>query len=130
IWLASEAQKADVVLGNPPWLDYRAMNKTTQARFKTEMRAAGLWEGKVHGAAFDLSAYFFARAAHLYMKKSGRIAFVMPYAALTRNSYKPFLGGRFKVGGYVETQVRFTEVWAFPSDVKPLFPVPAAVLFA
>lgn len=130
VWLASDAQKADVVIGNPPWLDYRAMNVPTQIRFKAEMRATGLWEGRVHGAAFDLSTYFFARAVHLYMRKSGRIAFVMPYAALTRKSYKPFLRGRFKVGGYVEAQAKFTEVWAFPSDVQPLFPVPSAVLFA
>jgi hypothetical protein len=130
IWLASEAQKADVVIGNPPWLDYRAMNKLTQARFKAEMRAAGLWEGHVHGAAYDLSAYFFARSVHLYMRKSGRIAFVMPYAALTRKSYKAFRRGSFKVGGFVEAQVKFTQAWVFPSDVQPLFPVPSAVVFA
>jgi len=130
IWLATEAQKADVVLGNPPWLDYRAMNAATQVRFREEMKAVGLWQAKTHGAAFDLSAYFFARAVYLYMRRSGRIAFVMPYASMTRNSYRPFRAGRFKKPEYLPVYVRFFDAWAFPADVQPLFPVPSCVLFA
>jgi hypothetical protein len=130
IWLASERQKADVVIGNPPWLDYRAMNKATQEKFRGEMRAIGIWDGKVHGLAFDLSAYFFARSIHLYMKSTGRIAFVMPYAALSRKSYGLFRAGTFAIGGRSPLHVEFTEAWAFPSEVQPLFPVPCAVLFA
>jgi hypothetical protein len=129
-WLATEQQKADVVIGNPPWLDYRAMNPAVQRRFRDEMKAAGLWAPKTHGAAFDLSAYFFARSVHLYMRQAGRIAFVMPYAAMTRKAYAPFRGGAFRVRGYVEARVRFTEGWVFSSDVEPLFKVPSCVLFA
>jgi SAM-dependent methyltransferase len=131
IWLATEQQKADVVIGNPPWLDYRAMNPAVQRRFREEMKAAGLWAAKTHGAAFDLSAYFFARAVHLYMRQSGRIAFVMPYAAMTRKAYEPFRRGAFKAHGHIGAQVRFTDAWAFPQpDVEPLFKVPSCVLFA
>jgi N-6 DNA Methylase len=130
IWLASEKQKADVVIGNPPWLDYRAMNVKTQTRFREEMKAAGLWQAKIHGVAFDLSAYFFARAVHLYMRRNGRIAFVMPYAAMTRKSYESFRSGHFKSRGSRQSQVRFSDAWVFPSDVQPLFPVPSCVLFA
>ena len=54
IWLASEGRKADVVLGNPPWLDYRRMNKATKQRFREEMKRTGLWDNKAHGLAFDL----------------------------------------------------------------------------
>jgi hypothetical protein len=95
IWLASDRKKADVVLGNPPWLDYRAMNSSTQKRFKSEMKFSGLWESNVHGAACDLSAYFFIRCVYLYMSDLGRIAFVTPDAALTRKSYGAFRRGRF-----------------------------------
>lgn len=130
IWLASEPQKADVVIGNPPWLDYRAMNPATQRRFRDEMKASGLWAAKTHGAAFDLSGYFFARCVHLYMRRSGKIAFVMPHAAMTRKAYRPFLKGEFKVAGYAEAQVRFTKAWAFPFDAEPIFRVPSCVLFA
>lgn len=130
IWLASERQKADVVVGNPPWLDYRAMNRKTQERFRAEMTAAGLWRKGTHGAAYDLSAYFFTRAVHLYMRREGRIAFVMPYAALTRTSYRAFREGTFRVNGTTDIHLRFTEAWAFPWDVQPLFPVPSCVLMA
>lgn len=130
IWLASDGRKADVVVGNPPWLDYRRMNKGTKRRFREEMKRTGLWDRKAHGLAFDLSAYFFARAVQLYMKTTGRIALVMPYAALSRAPYRPFLKGAFKKTGFQDVQVVFTEAWALPSEVWPLFPVPARVLFA
>lgn len=130
VWLATERQKADVVIGNPPWLDYRRMGRGMQERFRKEMVAAGLWGKKVHGSAFDLSGYFFARSVHLYMRRDGRIAFVMPYAAMTRRAYHQFRRGSFKVGGFAHTVVRFSNAWAFPSEVWPLFPVPSCALFA
>lgn len=130
IWLASESRKADAVVGNPPWLDYRRMGAATKQRFREEMQRTGLWDQKAHGLAFDLSAYFFARSVQLYMKRGGRIAFVMPYAALSRAPYRPFLRGAFKKRGFPDVHVAFTEAWALPSDVQPLFPVPASVLFA
>ena len=130
IWLASENQKADVVVGNPPWLAYRAMNKPTQKRFMEEMKASGLWGGLSSVSGYDLSAYFFARAVQLYMRREGTIAFVMPFAAMTRKPYALFRTGAFKVRGYSEGAVRFTQAWALPADVQPLFPVPSCVLFA
>jgi hypothetical protein len=130
IWLASEKQKADVVIGNPPWLAYRAMNKVTQKRFMEEMKACGIWGGLSSVSAYDLSAYFFARAVQLYMRAKGKIAFVMPYAAMTRKPFALFRKGSFKVGGYKEGQVRFTAAWVFRADVRPLFEVPSCVLWA
>ncbi len=130
IWLASEGRKADVVVGNPPWVAYRRMSRPMQKRFRDAAVAAGLFVGGKSATANDLSAYFFARAVQLYMKRSGRIAFVMPYAALSRAPYRRFLKGAFKKTGFQDVQVVFTEAWAFPADVQPLFPVPACVLFA
>lgn len=130
IWLASEARKADVVVGNPPWVSYRSMSQAMQRRFRDAATAAGLFVGGKSATANDLSAYFFARAAGLYMKRTGRIAFVMPYAAMSREPYRLFRTGKFKEAGFQGATVRFTEAWAFPADVQPLFPVPACVLFA
>lgn len=130
IWLASEKQKADVVIGNPPWLAYRAMNKPTQKRFIEEMKATGIWGKLSSVSGYDLSAYFFARAVQLYMRKNGRIAFILPFAAMTRKPYALFRKGAFKVGGYSEGVVRFTEAWALTAELQPLFPVPSCVLFA
>jgi hypothetical protein len=130
IWLATDRQRANVVIGNPPWLDYKVMSPAVQDRFREEMVATGIWQKGVHGVHFDLSAYFFARSVYLYMRREGRIAFVMPYAAMTRKSYAAFLTGRFKARGYTEAQVHFSGAWVFPWTAKPIFPVPSCVLFA
>jgi SAM-dependent methyltransferase len=134
VWLSSEGQRADVVIGNPPWLSYRYMNPSMQERFREECRRRGLWAGQV-AQQQDLSAYFFAVCAELYLKPTGRIAFVMPYAAMSRRQYAPFRTGVYGVrrrGGVdqVFAVVRFTEGWAFSDQVAPLFPVPSCVLFA
>ena len=129
IWLATERQKADVVVGNPPWVRYSALSKVNQVRLKDEATKAGVWVGGKAATANDLCAYFFARAVDLYMKREGRIAFVLPYAALSRDPYAKFRRGDFHLRTTPKA-VKFTGAWTFPSDVQPLFPVPACVLFA
>ena len=130
VWLASEARKADVVIGNPPWVSYRYMSGDFQKRFRDECRAAGLWVGGKVATQQDLSGYFYMRAALLYMRRTGRIALVMPYAALSRQAYAKFRGGEAARFGHVEFRLRFTAAWAFGPEVWPLFPVPSCVLFA
>lgn len=129
IWLATEKQKAEVVVGNPPWVRYSALSKANQTRLKQEATTANVWVGGKAATANDLSAYFFARAIDLYMKRDGKIAFVLPYAALSRDPYAKFRKGDFHRGP-TTVSVRFTAAWTFPSDVQPLFPVPSCVLFA
>jgi SAM-dependent methyltransferase len=125
LWLSSVSQRADVIVGNPPWLSFRYMAASLQKTFKDECHKRGLWSGGRVAAHHDLSAYFFARCAELYLKPQGKIAFVMPYGALTRKQFSGFRKGRF--GG---VEVRFVEAWAFDETVQPLFPMPSAVLFA
>jgi hypothetical protein len=135
IWLSTEAERADVIIGNPPWLSYRFMGRQMKARFREECQRLGLWSGGRMATHQDLSAYFFVRSVELYLRPGGVIAFVMPYATLSRRQYEGFRSGRYfasarhgPTGNPVTT--RFTEVWAFPPRVGPLFPVPSCVLFA
>ena len=130
VWLASEAQKADVVIGNPPWVSYRYMSGEFKKRFRTECQAAGLWVGGKVATQQDLAGYFHLRAALLYLRRTGRIALVMPYAALSRQAWSLFRKGEVKRAGGVEFRLRFTEAWTFGPEVQPLFPVPSCVLFA
>ncbi len=127
IWLSTEAQRADVVIGNPPWLSYRYMAPAMQAQFRDECRARGIWAGGNVATTQDLSGYFFVRSRELYLKPGGTIAFVMPYAAMSRRQFAGFRLGRF---GPEHGSVRFLEAWAFDERVQPLFPVPACVLIA
>ena len=130
VWLSSEGQKADVVVGNPPWLAYRHMRGVYQDRYRAEARAAKVWWSGRGTSGNDLSAYFFLRAALLYMRENGRIALVMPHAAMSRRAYKRFRRGEAARSGNVECWLRITDAWAFGSEVSPLFPVPCCVLFA
>ena len=130
VWLSGEGQKADVVIGNPPWLAYRHMKGVLQDRYKTEAISAKVWWAGRGTSANDLSAYFFLRVALLYMRLDGRIALVMPYAAMSRQAYSSFRRGEVARSGYIEFRLRFTTAWAFGPEVQPLFPVPSCVLFA
>ena len=130
VWLSSEAQKADVVIGNPPWVSYRYMSREFQKRFREECRAARLWVGGKVATQQDLSGYFYMRSALLYMRSRGRIALVMPYAALSRQAYAKFRKGEVARLGHVTFRLCFGSAWAFGPEVAPLFPVPSCVLFA
>ena len=82
LWLSRPDQRADVVLGNPPWIAYRYLS----AEMKTNLREACVplifWVGGVLTTQQDISALFWARCAERYLKPAGVIAFVLPYAAL------------------------------------------------
>lgn len=159
IWLSSQEQQADVVIGNPPWLAYRFMSTEMQARFALECWLRGIWTGGRAATHQDLSGYFFARCVELYLKPGCTIAFVMPYAALNRLQFTGFRTGWFggrggplpavvqrsphlqallppgrppRRGtiGEVYATVKFAESWAFDESVQPLFPVPSCVMIA
>ncbi|MEW6142573.1 MAG: N-6 DNA methylase [Chloroflexota bacterium] len=134
VWLSQEDQRADVVIGNPPWLSYRYLTRETQERFREECQNRGIWMGQV-AQQQDLSAYFFVRSVELYLKPAGTTAFVMPYAAMTRRQFAGFRTGVYgqRQGRRVRSvysSIRFTEAWGFSDDVFPLFSVPSCVLFA
>ena len=130
VWLASEAQKADIVIGNPPWVSYRFMSGEFKKRFRNECQAAGLWVGGKVATQQDLAGYFHMRTASLYLRRTGRMALVMPYAALSRQAWSLFRKGEVKRSDHVGFRLGFTEAWTFGPAVQPLFPVPSCVLFA
>jgi len=130
-WLSSKDQRADVIIGNPPWLAYRFMSGVMQIRFREECQQRGIWVGGRFATQQDLSAYFFARCVELYAKRGAAIAFVLPYAMLHRKQYEGFRTGRFGSGLQEQStgQVEYQQAWTFDEDVQPLFPVPSCVLF-
>lgn len=135
VWLSQEDQRADIIVGNPPWLSYRYMSRENQQRFREECQRRGLWAGGKVATHQDMSSYFFAKCVELYLKPTGLIAFVMPYAALTRRQFVGFRSGLFatrrgKSTEEVFAQVQFPSAWVMDSNVQPLFPVPSSAIFA
>jgi SAM-dependent methyltransferase len=103
MWLARKRNRVDVLIGNPPWLAYRHMTTDMQAVFRRMSEVRGLWAGAEVATHQDLSGLFVARAAQLYLRMGGRLAMVMPNAAVDREHYEGFRSGDF------------------PDPVEPLF---------
>ena len=115
---------AGVVVGNPPWVAFRHMSADLQKRFKELAKGERVHVGGKFGTQSDLSALFTVRAAGFYLRPSGRIAFILPLAALTRGQFE-----KFRTGSYMSARIAWDEAWTMDDSVQPLFPVPSCVLF-
>jgi N-6 DNA Methylase len=129
-WLAREENRVDVLVGNPPWLAYRFMPDSLQKIYRQRAREMNLWLGGARGRTTqqDLSAYFVARSIELYLRPSGKFGFVMPRAALSRQTYAGFRAADYS-SPTSECHVAFSESWDLEKVKPDPFPVPSAVAF-
>lgn len=117
-------QQFDVVVDNPPWFTYNAVeNADYQARL---LRLATAYHLKPARKALmpqlEIAAIFLAHAASYLLRPGGRLAFVLPRAFLSADQHAATRLGTAQ--GF-----RLTGIWDL-KDMQPLFPVPACVLFA
>lgn len=124
LWLSSGGGFAHVIVGNPPWVAYRNMSADLQRRFKELATNERVYVGGKLATQNDLCALFTVRAAALYLRAGGRLAFVLPLATLTRGQFE-----KFRSGIYENARLRFDETWTMDERVYPLFPVPSCVIF-
>jgi SAM-dependent methyltransferase len=115
---------ANVLIGNPPWVAFRHMSEDLQKRFKELAKGARVFVGGKLATQNDLCALFTARAAALFLRGSGRIAFVLPLAVLSRGQFE-----RLRSGSYEDGAISWDETWTMDDSVQPLFPVPACAVF-
>ena len=115
LWLSRPEQQADVLLGNPPWIAYRHLSAEMKPRFRSACRQMNLWVGGVLATQQDMSALFWARGAERYLRPSGTIAFVLPFAAINRPAFAGLRRGEFG-----NVQVRVVEAWDL-ARVRPIF---------
>ena len=114
---------ASIVVGNPPWVAYRHMSTDLQKRFKELAKGERVHVGRVPSQN-DLCALFTVRAIALYLRSGGRIAFVLPLAALTRGQFE-----KLRSGSFDSARIQWDEAWTMDDSVQPLFPVPSCVVF-
>jgi hypothetical protein len=115
---------ANVVIGNPPWVAFRHMSADLQKRFRELANAERVYVGGKFATQNDLAALFTVRAVALYLRSGGRIAFVLPLAALTRGQFD-----LFRKGSFASARIAWDEAWTMNDDLQPLFPVPSCVVF-
>jgi methylase of polypeptide subunit release factors len=119
------AKQFDAVIGNPPWLSFRFVEKGEYQDYLKRLivKECGLLEGAGHLIThLELGTLFFVRCASLYLRPSGRIGFVLPRSIFSADQHDRF---RRSIG---HTHVRLTKIWDL-EEVFPLFKVPAAVAF-
>ena len=115
---------ASIVIGNPPWLAFRYMSADLQKRFRELAKGENVYVGGKLATQNDLGALFTVRAAALYLRSGGKIAFVLPLAALSRGQFEQLRSGSFH-----SARIAWDEVWTMDDSVQPLFPVPSCVVF-
>jgi len=124
-------QKFDFIMGNPPWISFRYMEPGYQKFLKQQIvDEYHLLKG--HGELIthiEVGALFLVRAADLYLKQDGKIAFVLPRSIFSSDQHDRLRNGHFNFCEDIDNTLSFNELWDC-EEVNPLFKVPSCVLIA
>ena len=120
--VALSRRKVDIIIGNPPWLNYNQTADTLRTelrRLSTEVY--GIWAGGRYASNQDVAGLFFARCTDLYLNDGGIIGMVMPHSALQTGQYTKWRSGAWRTSNGLRTlcvDFRFKPAW----DLEPLQP--------
>ena len=144
--VALSRARVDVVVGNPPWINYNQTADILRDELQNLSRNRyGIWTGGRYGqyaTQQDVAGLFFARSVDLYLKDGGVIGFVMPHSALQAGQYSKWRSGKWQsppVGRGRNRASAFTLSVMFDHktawDLEPLepnsfFPMASCVVFA
>ena len=133
--VALSRSKVDVVIGNPPWLNYNKAASTLREELERQSKDLyGIWQGGRYAATQDVAGLFFARCVDLYLKDGGVIGFVMPHSALQTGQYAKWRTGMWRPRRYLpDFTVNFGHkmTWDLEGlEPNTFFPIPACVVFA
>jgi SAM-dependent methyltransferase len=124
---ARKRGRADVLVGNPPWLAYRSMPVKLQETYRKLAGERGLWTGRTVATNQDLSDLFVVRAVEQYLATGGVFSFVMPFGVLSRRQFAGFRTGEWS-NGDVGACAHLFRAHDF-ARVKPTpFPMPCCVI--
>lgn len=115
VWLSHPDHRADVLIGNPPWIVYRHLSADMKERLRDALQSYGLWVGGSLATHQDMFALFWARGAERYLRDGGALALVLPYAALNA----PVFAG-IRDGDMRHVRVAITGGWGL-ERVWPIF---------
>lgn len=123
--------KFDFVVGNPPWIAFRYLQPEYQQFVKRHVTELyGLIRKRVELIThLEMASLFLLRAADLYLKDGGKIAFVMPRSVFTADQHDGLRRGTFRLRESPGRRLVWKELWDC-EHVEPLFNVPACVLIA
>ena len=133
--VALSESKVDVIVGNPPWINYNQTVSVLRTELVRQSRTVyGIWAGGRYATHQDVAGLFFARSVALYLKDGGLIGMVMPHSALQAGQHARWRKGEWTdLRGFNTLSVDFS--YKTPWDLEQLkpntfFPIPASVAFA
>ena len=115
VWLSHPDHRADVLIGNPPWIVYRHLSADMKDRLREALQSYNLWVGGSLATHQDMFALFWARGAERYLREGGTLALVLPYAALNAPVFASLRDGSMQ-----RVQVAITGGWGL-ERVWPIF---------
>ncbi len=133
--VALARKKVDVIIGNPPWINYNQTADTLRTELERQSKELyGIWAGGRYATHQDVAGLFFTRCTDLYLKDGGVIGMVMPHSALQTGQYAKWRAGRWQARrGGITLAADFTlkPAWDLERlEPNTFFPVPASVIFA
>ena len=132
--VALSHSKVDVIVGNPPWINYNQTVDILRAELKRQSKSVyGIWAGGRYATHQEVAGLFFARSVHLYLKDGGVIGMVMPHSALQAGQH-----ARWRKGAWTDRRglntlsvdFSYKTPWDLEGLKPPFFPMPASVAFA
>lgn len=115
VWLSHQNNRADVLIGNPPWIVYRHLSAAMKDRLRDALASYNLWVGGSLATHQDMCALFWARGAERYLAEDGRIAMVLPYALTNAPVF-----AAIRNGSLANVRVAVTGGWGL-ERVWPIF---------
>ena len=141
--VALSRSKVDVIVGNPPWLNYNQTVSTLRTELERQSRSIyGIWAGGRYATHQDVAGLFYARSVDLYLKDGGVIGMVMPHSALQSGQYTKWRTGTWRAErrgrgrGRAPARVLgvdfgYKTAWDLERlEPNTFFPVPSSVVFA
>ena len=133
--VALARRKVDVIVGNPPWINYNQTSSILRAELERQSKQRyGIWRGGRYATHQDVAGLFFTRTMDLYLKDGGTIGMVMPHSALQTGQYAKWRTGRWQTrpgGTTLAADFGVKAAWDLERlEPNTFFPVPASVVFA
>ncbi|MCY4108592.1 MAG: N-6 DNA methylase [Chloroflexi bacterium] len=133
--VALSRRKVDVIIGNPPWLNYNKTLSTLRKALEDQSKNIyGIWAGGRYATHQDVAGLFFARCVDLYLKDGGTIGMVMPHSALQTGQYAKWRSGEWtdkRTGRRLSVDFAWKTAWDLERlQPNSFFPIPASVVFA
>ena len=133
--VALSRNKVDVIVGNPPWLNYNKTVSTLRTELERQSKDLyDIWTGGRYASNQDIAGLFFSRCADLYLKDGGLIGMVMPHSALQTGQYSKWRTGAWsaaKSNAGLTVDFGYKMAWDLEKlEPNTFFPITAAVVFA